>query len=143
MGSSPEKPFVNPYASTVTSHGVPKDRIERTHRGPALYIAGGGLPGLLVAIPSLMAYSVIGLLAISIGCMVGGLIFRLIAKNGRHDSTVRWRQIIAYSFIAVVPPTVFSWIAAEDGHKIPYTIIVFSVGISVAAGIFVSGTRRI
>ena len=118
-------------------------RIRRTRRGPALYIVGCGFLGGFVAVPSLMARNAIGLLAITFGCIAGGLAFRLTTENGQHDATVRWRQIV-YSLVAVVLPTLLCWFATDEyGPRIPYTVIAFSVGASVAIGIFVSGTRRI
>jgi hypothetical protein len=134
---------MNPYESSAAPPEIPKDQNGRTHRGPALYIVCCGLPGLLIALPSLLDYNPFGLLAITVGCIAGGLFFRLIAMNGRHDPTVRWRQIV-YSFVAVVLPILLCWLATDEySPKIAYTVIWLSIGGSVAIGIFVSGTRRI
>ena len=132
----------NPYAPPETEpSSAPKVQSKRLRRGPALFIVGFGLLGGFGAVPFLMRQNSIAFAVPLIGCVVGGLIYRLRARNWPRDPTILRRQLV-YSAIAVfLPPAVLLLTAGPYGQG--PAIIGLIVGFSVACGIFASGTKRL
>jgi len=104
-------------------------------RGPALYIAGFGLLGGFGAIPFLASKNPIGFSVVLIGCIVGGLIYRIRSRKWPHDPTIRPRQFV-YSILAVtLPPGVLFLLAGPRGQGPSIVLIGLIVGVSVTCGI--------
>ncbi|MCA9140544.1 MAG: hypothetical protein KDB00_27420 [Planctomycetales bacterium] len=132
---------MNPYSPPSESSETVAS-VEQTRSGPALYIVFAGLIGGIASIPFMAYRNPFGFAMILIGCISGGLVYRSISRAWPHDESVRPRQII-YSAIAVtLPPIILALLAQGEGHSIPFAFIGAVVGVSVACGILVSGTRR-
>lgn len=73
-------------------------KAHRTFRGPLVYFAVAGLLGAVCAIPLLAPTSIysnpnpIGYLVILLSLPIGGLVYRIRARNWPIDNTVRQRQ---------------------------------------------------
>ena len=133
----------NPYAPPTAEIAQPNEATARVRRGPALYIAGFGLLGGFGAIPFLALQNPTGFALVLVGCIVGGMIYRLRSRNWPHDPTIYKRQV-QYSGLAVVlPPAVLFLFAGPNGQGPAIVMIGLIVGVSVACGIFISGTRRL
>jgi len=135
----------NPYAppTTVNSKDQTHVAASRIRRGPALYIAGFGLLGGFGSVPFLALQNPIGFAVVLLGCILGGLIYRFRSRNWPHDPTIRHRQFL-YSAVAVLlPPGVLFLFAGPYGQGPAIAMIGLLVGVSVAFGIFTSGTRRL
>ncbi|MEM6692124.1 MAG: hypothetical protein AAF664_22035 [Planctomycetota bacterium] len=111
-------------------------------RGPAWYIVFTALAGAFASIPFLARQNAVGLVMVLAGCVVGGFIFRVRSQHWPVDPTVRYRQIV-YSLLAVsLPPAVLFMFAGPNGQGPGVVVIGAIVGVSIACGIFASGTRR-
>ncbi|TWT80529.1 hypothetical protein CA13_19740 [Planctomycetes bacterium CA13] len=135
----------NPYAPPVTVESNDQTDVAttRVRRGPALYIAGFGLLGGFGSVPFLAHQNPFGFAVVLMGCILGGLVYRFRSRNWPHDPTIRDSQYI-YSAVAVVlPPGVLFLFAGPHGQGPAIVMIGLIVGVSVALGIFTSGTRRL
>jgi hypothetical protein len=135
----------NPYAPPTTEPAAPEPTpsTHRLRRGPALYVAGFGLLGGFGAIPFLAIQNAIGFAVVLIGCILGGIVYRFRSRNWPHDPTIFQRQL-KYSAISVVmPPAVMFMFAGPNGQGPAFMLIGLIVGVSVACGILVSGSRRL
>ncbi|WP_234952449.1 hypothetical protein [Rhodopirellula baltica] len=135
----------NPYApptETETVRPVSHGANSEFRRGPAWYIIFSALAGAFASVPFLTHVPAIGLATLLIGCVVGGLIFRIRSRNWPHDPSVRSRQML-YSLIAIsFPPMGLFLLAGHNAQGIGIILLGALVGAFIACGIFVSGTRR-
>ncbi|MBB3210721.1 peptidoglycan/LPS O-acetylase OafA/YrhL [Rhodopirellula rubra] len=132
----------NPYAPPTTEP-QPNPSTYRLRRGPALYIVGFGLLGGFGAIPFLARQNPIGFAVVLTGCIIGGIVYRFRSHNWPHDPTIFHRQL-KYSAIAIVmPPAVMFMFAGPNGQGPAFMVIGLIVGVSVACGILISGSRRL
>jgi len=135
----------NPYTPpTVTDSSLNKgsEPPAEVRRGPAWYIVFTALAGAFASIPFLAGQNAIGLVLVLLGCVVGGFIFRIRSQHWPHDPTVRYRQFV-YSFLAItLPPGALFLLTGPNGQGARVVVIGAIVGVSVACGIFASGTRR-
>lgn len=139
-----ERITLNPYAPPKTESKQSSSGEQATaRRGPALYIIFAGLVGGIGSVPFLAVQSPLALLAPLVGCVAGGLLFRSVSQDWPHDPSVRPRQIL-FSFLALtVLPAALVIAAGIEAHRLPFAVIGLSVGGAVAAGIMISGTRRL
>ncbi|TWT78644.1 hypothetical protein CA13_00400 [Planctomycetes bacterium CA13] len=111
-------------------------------RGPAWYIVFAGLFGGFASVPFLEQRSALAYATIPVGCVFGGVAFRIRSRSWPHDQSVRIRQII-YSTVAILlPPLCLFFVAGPYGQGPAIMAIGAIVGASVAYGIIVGGTRR-
>ena len=135
----------NPYAPPTEATALPSirhDSPSEFRRGPAWYIAFAGLAGGFASIPILILQNAMGFVMVPVGCVIGGLIFRIRSHQWPHDPTVRSRQLIYSALAMVLPPTALLFLAGPYGQGPAVIMIGAIVGASVACGIFASGTRR-
>jgi len=143
----------NPYsppAVTDASLGTAQESPPEYRHGPAWYIvfsgsAIGGAGTLFVLGQEWIRLS-IGLLTVLamvfVGCVLGGLLFRIRSLRWPDDPTVRFRQVI-YSLLAVVSlPVMIYSIGGANYSGLGGMMVGVAIGCSVACGIFASGTRR-
>ena len=116
---------------------------QRARRGPALYIAGFGFLGGVGATPFLALQNPIGFVVVLTGCILGGLVYRIRSRDWPHDPTIRQKQILYSAPAVVLPPAVLFLFAGHNGQGPAIVMIGLIVGVSVACGIFISGTRRL
>ena len=141
----------NPYAapeSTQKSAGDTHGQFIRgSKKGPALYIVSFALLvpltiGLTLH-PQSLSPGNIGFFSPVAGCLIGAVVYRLRSKNWPKDPSVIGRMFI-YSIIAITLPTAIMFFLTGGGRAqgAGMVAICLTVGISVAAGIILSGTRR-
>ena len=135
----------NPYAPPTTEPAViePNPSPQRLRRGPALYVVGFGLLGSFGAIPFLAHQNSVGFAVVLIGCIIGGIVYRFRSRSWPRDPTIFQRQL-KYSAIAVLmPPAFLFMLAGPNGQGPAFMLIGLIVGVSIACGIFISGSRRL
>jgi len=135
----------NPYAPPAEADppvGSSFNASVTWRRGPAWYIVFAGLLGGFASIPFLSQQNAMAFATIPIGCVFGGLVFRVRSQSWPHDATVRSRQIIFSMLAAFLPPLCLFVLGRPYGQGPAIPMIGAIVGTSIACGIFVSGTRR-
>lgn len=121
----------------------PVTAVDRRYGGPALYIGGFGLVGTIGAIPFPMLDNPIRFVAVVlIGCIAGGLIFRLRARNWPQDPIARQWQPLYVALAMVIPPVAIFMYANTTGQGFELLVSGLFVGVSLAVSIYISGTRR-
>lgn len=135
---------MNPYDPPTSSleTRIPTKTV-RARRGPALYLLFGGSLGGVVAFPLLAVQSPLAFVAILMGSVSGGLLYRWVSSDWPHDESVRRQQLI-YSVFAALFPTIALAIHGDNNSQVlEYALIGAAIGGSAACGIFVSGTKRL
>ncbi|TWU18555.1 hypothetical protein Poly21_07190 [Allorhodopirellula heiligendammensis] len=122
---------------------APNAATQRARRGPALYIVGLGFLGGVGSIPFLALQNPIGFVVVLTGCILGGLVYRIRSRDWPHDPTIRQKQILYSALAVALPPAVLFLFAGPNGQGPAIVMIGLIVGVSVACGIFISGTRRL
>ena len=141
----------NPYASPQSTKFVAADdefQFKRgPKKGPALYIVS-----FAMLVPLLVGAAVqsqwgnlkdLWLLLPVSGCVLGALIYRWRSRNWPKDPTAKGR-IVRYSLLAILLPTAIIYLMTGGGRAqgAGMVLICLLVGISVATGIVISGSRR-
>lgn len=140
---------LNPYEPPTLTERAPGDDRNasgESRRGPAWYIAFGGLGGAAISAPLISlpndVGTVVSLAMILIGCVLGGLAYRVRSRIWPHDPKVRNRQI-GYSMTAIaLAPVPLFLLTGSTASWLEVMGIGVIVGVAVACGIFASGTRR-
>ena len=116
--------------------------VRGNRKGPALYIVSIGMLFGFGAVPLLMRYNPIGLAVPLVGCVLGGIVYRIRSRHWPIDPSARTRQCVyVLCVLTLVPATIYSitGIRAQGAGMVAIGAI---VGFSVALGILLSGLRR-
>ena len=139
---------LNPYAAPAEGSLIHTSEFTRgSKKGPALYIVFSTLSVTFIAMLFLQRlkneHQLIGLGAPAVGCIVGALIYRIRSRQWPVDPTAKSR-IIKYSLVACVTPPIIALMVTSGGHAHGrFIVLIFAlVGLSIAAGIILSGRRR-
>ena len=143
---------INPYQSPKSPPEAINNHndlvfVRGSKTGPALYITLAAL-----AVPIMFAttarrifsnFEPAGFTTPMIGCVVGALIYRFRSRAWPVDPSAK-NRILKFSAIAILtPPAIMVAITRGGrGQGFGMVIICLIVGVSVAVGIVVSGTRR-
>jgi peptidoglycan/LPS O-acetylase OafA/YrhL len=140
-------PYASPIAQIETIHdGSNTEFVRGSKKGPALYIVLAAIAVTLVFALALQRFSIhepIGLALLVIGCIVGATIYRFRSRDWPVDPSAK-NRILKYSTISILTPPVIMFVATGGGRAegAAMVVIYLIVGISVAAGIILSGSRR-
>lgn len=144
----PEKP--NPYATpTVVKQDEDVAKITEfvrgSKRGPAYYIVLHALAVTFVLTLALLLASIhfepIGFSFPFIGSLLGAVVYRFRSRNWPIDPSAK-KRILIYSAIAIFAPSAVLLVLASPYFGPATFFIGGVVGVSIAAGIVISGTRR-
>lgn len=136
---------VNPYTppQTPTHVADPSKPARHRHRyGPAVPIAFGIMIGGLSGIPLLIQENALGFLGILPGAILGGLYFRVRSSKRPVDATAKLRRYGYATLTTLLFPVVAAFVTGMRGLGFTMTVLALLMGVSVAAGILISGDRR-
>lgn len=138
----------DPYAPpSVPGSELLECELPQQRRGPALYLALGGLVGaiagtlIIVATPMHADLNPVAYLLILTGVPVGGLAYRVRSSRWPVDPSVRSRQLRA-SAATLLLPTAIGVLTGMRAQGLGMTIVGALIALSLVLGIFVSGRRR-
>jgi hypothetical protein len=138
-------PYTPPNTPLENLPHRPRDGefVRGTKKGPALYIVVCALIAGFASPQYLMRYESIGFVFPIIGCIAGALIYRLRSNQWPIDPTAK-KRMLKYSIISILLPTAIMFVLTGGGRAqgAGMVAICLFVGISVAVGIILSGTRR-
>lgn len=116
---------------------------KRDHRpGPAVPIAVGTLVGGLFGVPLLTHENEFGFLGVLPGAILGELYFRVRSSNRPLDPTARKRRYGYAILTTLLFPAVAAVMTGMRGQGLEMTVLALLIGLSIAAGILISGDRR-
>lgn len=110
--------------------------------GPTISICWGMLVGGILGVPFLRKENPIGFLSVTLGSLLGGLIYRYLAKDMPLDPTARKRRYLDAIIVAVLIHILTAMFTGLDNGEKIWIIQTVLLGVSVAVGILVSGDRR-
>lgn len=139
----------NPYSPPLSPRAAIKqaDQPQKVRRGPALFLAGGGLLGVIVAIPLVVAIPIfgdpnpIGYLLVLLGVPSGGVAYRLRSRTFPIDRDARTRQLRLSACTLLLPASI-ALLTDMRAQGFLMTIVGFVIAISFASGILLAGSRR-
>ncbi|KAA5547329.1 hypothetical protein FYK55_00475 [Roseiconus nitratireducens] len=106
-------------------------------------IVGCGLLGGFAAVPFLALHNPLGFATVLVGCIFGGLVYRFRSRDWPHDPSIPRRQLWYSALAVILPPGVLFLLAGPRGQGPGFIVIGLVIGVSVAVGILISGTRRL
>ena len=135
----------NPYSPPQTQSQLvePTKLAIRDHRrGPAVPIVIGTMVGGLSGIPLLVHENALGFVGLLPGALLGGLYFRVRSSNWPVDPTAQKRRY-GYAILTTLSfPAVAAILTGMRGQGFAMTVLALWIGMSIAAGILISGDRR-
>ena len=135
----------NPYSPPQTESQLvePTKLAIRDHRrGPAVPIVIGTMVGGLSGVPLLVDENALGFLGVLPGAILGGLYFRVRSSNWPVDATAQKRRYGYAILTTLLFPAVAAILTGMRGQGLAMTVLALLMGVSIAAGILISGDRR-
>lgn len=146
MNGSDTNPYESPPPHRLADQPDPRQPgiwQRGSKRGPALYIVVIGMLFGVLGSHLLASFNSLGLAMPLLGCMLGGLIYRLRSANWPIDPTARKRQLAYAVSVQILVPAALL-LVADPSSQVGVRVIIIGaiVGFSVAIGALVSGVRR-
>ncbi len=116
-------------------------------RGPALFLATGGLLGALAAIPLVVAIPIsadpnpLGYVFVLLGVPIGGLAYRVRSRNYPPDADARSR-LLRYLALPLLLAASIAILTGMRAQGFMMTIVGFAIALSLIFGIILAGSRR-
>lgn len=139
---------VNPYAPPESESSVMNASSSHFNRGikrgPSLYIVLTGLLGGILS-PLLLLhreFSEIGIALPLIGCVLGGIVYRIRSRSWPVDPSVRTRQLKYIACLLFVLPGTIGMFTGVRGQGVGFILLGAIIGFTVSCGILISGLRR-
>ncbi len=139
---------VNPYAPPESESSVINASSSHFNRGikrgPSLYIVLTGLLGGILS-PLLLLrreFSEIGLAMPLVGCIFGGVVYRIRSLRWPVDPGVRAKQIKYIACLLFILPGTIGMFTGVRGQGVGFILLGAIIGFAVSCGILVSGLRR-
>lgn len=135
----------NPYSPPQTQSQLvgPTKLAKRDHRcGPAVPIVVGTMVGGLSGVPLLIHENALGFLGLLPGAILGGLYYRARSSNWPVDPTAQKRRYGYAILTTLLFPAVAAALTGMRGQGLAMTVLALLMGVSIAAGILISGDRR-